>query len=73
MTADKTGPRLDDEMKKETEEVERAGKESRVEDEREQQQAEGHRIAGSGASTDDHPHRDRGEEGAESHPKPKER
>jgi hypothetical protein len=37
MTADKAGPRLDDEMKKETENIERSGKESRVEDEREQQ------------------------------------
>ena len=69
--SDKHGPKLDEEMKEEAQAVERSGKESRVEDEREKESATGHRISGSGTSTDDYPYRNRGEEGGSSHPKPR--
>lgn len=77
--SDKSGPRLDDELKAETESLERSGHESRVEEHREQQGATedepeaGERIAGTGSSADTYPYTDRGEEGGASHPKPRER
>lgn len=77
-SSDKRGPQLEDEMKKETEELERSGKEAHVEENREQEGDEddrlaggGHRVSGTGSSADTYPHTDRGEEGGASHPKPK--
>lgn len=64
-------PKLDEAMKQESEPIERSSKEGHVEDEREQQGASGHRIAGSGSSADTYSYQDRGEEGGSSHPKPK--
>ena len=71
--------RLDDEHKREEEPLERAGRETQVEEFREHQGAEdeslpsGHRIAGSGSSAPSHSYRDQGEQGAASHPMPKSR
>jgi hypothetical protein len=59
----KHGPPLDDELKDEARAVERAAKESRVEDAREKEEAEGHRVTGSGSSADIYPHQDLGETG----------
>lgn len=74
MDSNTTGRRLDDERKKETESLERSGKESHTEEFREQEGGDvpsGHRIAGSGSSADTYSYTDRGEEGGASHPKPK--
>jgi hypothetical protein len=74
MDSNRTGRRLDEERKKETESLERSGKESHVEEFREQEDgdlASGHRISGSGSSADSYTYTDRGEEGGASHPKPK--
>jgi hypothetical protein len=74
---DTESPRIDEERKHEEEPLERSGRESRVEDFREQQGGEdesmpsGHRIAGSGSSAESYSYRDRGEEGGASHPAPK--
>jgi hypothetical protein len=77
--SDKHGSKLDDEMKRDSEALERSGKEAHAEEEREQQGADpdtgepnrsGHRIAGSGSSADEYTYRDHGEEGGASHPKP---
>ena len=74
---------LDDQMKGETEPLERSGKEGHVEEFREMEDAapedstapeetpSGHRIAGSGSSADDYTYKDWGEVGGASHPKPK--
>ncbi len=73
----KQSPRQDDELKHEEEPLERAGRETHVEEFLEHQGAEdeslpsGHRIAGSGSSAESHSYRDHGEQGAASHPKPK--
>ena len=75
---DRSGPRLDDEFKAESESLERSGRESRVEEHREQQGATeeepeaAERIAGSGSSAETYPYTNRGEEGGASHPKPRE-
>ena len=74
MDSNRTGPRLDEERKKETESLERSGKESHVEEFREQEGGDvgsGHRTSGSGSSADSYTYTDRGEEGGASHPKPK--
>ena len=63
------GPKLDDEMKEEVQEIGTSGKESRVEDERELESAEGHRVSGSGSSADEYTLRDHGEVGGRGHPK----
>ena len=70
--------RVDDELKKQDEPLERSLKESHVEEFREQQGStdneppgSGHRVAGSGSSADTYSYTDRGEEGGASHPKPK--
>ncbi|HZA41917.1 MAG TPA: hypothetical protein VFA00_14985 [Actinomycetota bacterium] len=76
-SSSKKGPQLDDEMKREASDLEHSRKESHVEEEREGQGDDdaaltrGHRLAGSGTSGRDYPHRDHGEEGGASHPKPK--
>jgi hypothetical protein len=69
---------VDDELKKEEESLERSGKESHVEEFREQEggteeepDASGHRVTGTGSSADSYSYTDRGEEGGSSHPKPK--
>ena len=83
----KKSPKLDDEMKKESETLERATKEGHAEAFRQQEMpAEGeageqgddldgpptgHRIAGTGSSAETYPYRDRGEVGRASHPKPR--
>jgi hypothetical protein len=75
--SDKHSPKLDEELERETEPLERSGRESHVEGEREKEAPEGdiegsgHRIAGTGSSADDYSYKDRGEEGGASHPKPK--
>jgi hypothetical protein len=80
--SNKHGPQLDDEIKRETEALERSGKEARVEEFREMEDASaelgdaeggasGHRISGSGSSADEYTYKDWGEVGAASHPKPK--
>jgi hypothetical protein len=75
----KESARLDDERKHEEEPLERAGRETQVEEFLEQQGPEeeslpsGHRIAGSGSSAPSYSYRDQGEQGAASHPKPKSR
>jgi hypothetical protein len=74
LDANRTGRRLDEERKRETESLERSGKESHVEEFREQEGGDlgsGHRISGSGSSADSYTYTDRGEEGGASHPKPK--
>jgi hypothetical protein len=77
--SDKHGSKLDDEMKHDSEALERSGKEPRSKEEREQQGSDpdtgepassGHRIAGSGSSADEYTYKDHGEEGGASHPKP---
>lgn len=74
----KSGSRLDQAKKREAESLERSGKESHVEEFREQEGAEdqdqpsGHRIAGSGSSADSYSYEDKEEQGGKSHPKPKE-
>ena len=67
----KHSPELDDEMKKETEALERSGKEARAEEAFEKEDAGGHRISGSGSSADEYTYKDWGEVGGASHPKPK--
>jgi hypothetical protein len=71
--SNKHGPTLDEELKHETEPLERSGKEGHAEAhlEKESDTPGGHRISGSGSSADDYTYRDRGEEGGASHPKPK--
>ncbi len=74
MESNQSGRRLDEERKKETEPLERSGKESHVEEFREQEGGDmpsGHRISGTGSSADTYSYTDRGEEGGASHPKPK--
>jgi hypothetical protein len=74
----KSGSRLDEAKKREAESLERSGKESRVEEFREQEgpedqdQPSGHRIAGSGSSAESYSYEDKEEQGGKSHPKPKE-
>lgn len=73
---------LDDQMKHETEPIERSLKEPRADEAREKEDVtpeveppeeapSGHRIAGSGSSADEYTYKDWGEVGAASHPKPK--
>ncbi|CAN5590201.1 hypothetical protein BH24ACT26_BH24ACT26_15360 [soil metagenome] len=75
--SDKHSPKLDDQMQQEAEPLERSGKESHVEGEREKEAPEGdiagsgHRISGSGSSAEDYTLTDQGESGGASHPKPK--
>jgi hypothetical protein len=75
----KHGSKLDEQIKKEVEPLERAThQESHVEGDREkedrpdhtQSAQEGDALSGSGSSADDFPYRDRGEEGGVGHPKP---
>jgi hypothetical protein len=68
--SDRHGPMVDDELKGETEAIERSGKEPRVEEEREKENPSGHRISGSGSSADEYTYKDHGEEGGRGHPKP---
>jgi hypothetical protein len=76
--SDKHGPKLDDELESETEPLERAGRESHVEEAREKETpgdsdiGDGHRVAGSGSSADAYTYEDQGERGGASHPKPRE-
>ena len=78
----KHSPELDDELKRETEALERSGKEARAEEGFEKEGASaapgdvegapsGHRISGSGSSADEYTYKDWGEVGGASHPKPK--
>jgi hypothetical protein len=75
--SDKHGSRIDEELESQTEPLERSGRESHVEGEREQESPDeevpgsGHRIAGTGSSADEYPLKDRGESGGASHPQPK--
>ncbi len=83
--SNRSGPKLDEERKKEDHSLETAAKESHVEPERETERVEdpvadedaedfsgtGHRIAGTGSSADTYSYTDRGEEGGASHPVPK--
>ena len=75
--SDRHSAKLDDELQHETEPLERSGRESHVEGEREKEAPEGdipgsgHRIAGTGSSADDYTYKDHGETGGASHPKPK--
>ena len=75
--SDRHGSRIDEELSEAAEPLERSGRESHVEPEREQESADddvpgsGHRVRGSGSSADDYSYTDRGEEGGSSHPKPK--
>ena len=80
-----SGPKLDEERKKEDHALETSGKESHVEPERETERVEdpvldedaedfsgsGHRIAGTGSSAEKYSLTDHGEEGGSSHPVPK--
>ena len=74
--SDKHGSRLDDELQDESEPLERSLGESHVSDERlkessaEEEGGTGHRIRGSGTSTEEYPWKDHGEQGGASHPKP---
>ena len=75
-SGNRKGFKLDDEMSKDAEALERSGRESHVEEFREQEGAEGetgsgHRVAGTGSSADRYSYQDHGEEGGASHPKPK--
>ena len=79
-----TGPKLNEERKKEDQSLTTAAKESHVEPERESERVEdaaldeeaedfsgtGHRIAGTGSSADTYSYTDRGEEGGAGHPVP---
>jgi len=80
--SNKHSPELDDELKKETEALERSGKEARAEAFLEKEDVSaapgdaegvpsGHRISGSGSSADEYSYKDWGEVGGASHPKPK--
>jgi len=80
--SNKHSPELDDELKKETEALERSGREARAEEFLEKEDVSaapgdaegvpsGHRISGSGSSADDYTYKDWGEVGGASHPKPK--
>ena len=73
--SNKKSPKVDEQMKGETEALERSGKAPHVEEfrasEDEGDAGAGHRISGSGTSTDEYPWKDHGEVGGESHPKPK--
>jgi len=80
--SNKHSPELDDEMKKETEALERSGREARAEEFLEKEDvsaapgdaeagSSGHRITGSGSSSDEYTYKDWGEVGGASHPKPK--
>jgi hypothetical protein len=76
--SDKHGSRLDEQLEDEAQPLERATKESHVEEEREKEapgadaEGSGHRIAGSGSSADEYTLTDHGDKGGASHPKPKE-
>ena len=76
--SDKHGADADDRLEGIDEPLERSLKEPHVADERaeeerdDQEPGSGHRITGSGSSADSYSYTDRGEEGGESHPKPKE-
>ena len=75
--SDKHGDRVDDELQRESESIERSLGESHVEGERlkegsaEDEPGSGHRVRGSGSSADEYPWKDHGEEGGASHPKPR--
>jgi hypothetical protein len=76
--SDKHGSRVDDQLKKETEPLERSLAESHVEPERERESPDeeetsgtGHRISGTGSSAEEYPWKDHGEQGGASHPKPR--
>jgi hypothetical protein len=72
--SNKKGAFTDEEMKGEVEDIERSGKESHVEEEREQEtDTSGARVQGSGSSAPAHTYEDWGEVGGESHPKPKDK
>ncbi len=81
----KKNPKLDEEVKHETEGLERSGKEPHAEPYRQDESAtdsppaeeiegdrpsSGHRVAGTGSSADRYSYTDHGEEGGASHPKP---
>lgn len=74
--SDKVGPKVDEEMKRETAPLENSNQEAHVEEhlekERDDSAGDGHRIAGTGANADEYPYKDHGEVGGLSHPKPKE-
>ena len=81
--SNKHGPKIDDEIGRETEALERSGKEARADESREKEDVSaapgegdgtpsGHRISGSGSSADEYTYKDWGEVGGASHPKPKE-
>jgi hypothetical protein len=80
--SNKHGPKVDDQIGKETEALERSGREAHAEEFRESEDASGapgdaegtpsgHRISGSGSSADEYTYKDWGEVGGASHPKPK--
>jgi hypothetical protein len=73
--SNKAGPKLNDEMEKESAPLETSNKEGHVEDHLEKENdgsvGDGHRIQGTGANADEYPWKDHGEVGGESHPKPK--
>lgn len=65
----------DDRLKTETEPVERSGREQRSQDARKKEAEDlgsGHRIEGTGTSAEAYNWTDHGEQGGDSHPKPKE-
>lgn len=68
--SDKHGPQLDEELKDESHSIESSSREARVEGHKEKEDTQ--ELEGSGSSADDYPHRNRGEEGGSSHPKPRE-
>ena len=81
--SNKHGAKLDDQIQRETESLERSGKEARAEEFLEKEDASAapgdvdgtpseHRISGSGSSADEYTYKDWGEVGGASHPKPKE-
>jgi hypothetical protein len=81
--SNKHGPKVDEQIARETEALERSGKEARAQESRESEDASaapgegegtpsGHRISGSGSSADEYTFKDWGEVGGASHPKPKE-
>jgi hypothetical protein len=66
----KHGSRLDDELSEEAEPLDRSAKESHVEEHLEKEYPGGHRVRGSGTSTEEHPYKDHGDEGGREHPRP---
>lgn len=73
--SDKHGPMIDDELQDESEALERSGKDPHVEEHLArdgiEEESAGDHLSGTHSSSSKHPHRDEGEAGGSSHPKPK--